>query len=71
MPNSLRTILHLPPDYSTADHADLVNAVWAIAPAGSSVEVEGPDVDAVHEAMDAQWKDVPQWDAVARAWKKN
>ncbi len=43
----------------------MANAVSAIAPPGSSVEVDGVDSDKVNEAMDARWTDVPKWDKTA------
>ncbi len=63
-------VVHLPPRVSTADQADLANAIWAIAPEGSSVEVRGVDADTVNAEMDARWKDVPEWDAKAHTWRK-
>ncbi|WP_130014795.1 hypothetical protein [Serinicoccus sediminis] len=60
-----RVVLHLAPKLGTAEHADMANAVSAIAPPGSSVEVDGVDSDKVNEAMDARWTDVPKWDKTA------
>ena len=63
-------IVHLPVNVSEVAHADLANAIWAIAPEGSSVEVRGVNADGVNATMDERWKDVPEWDATTKSWKK-
>lgn len=67
---TLQIVVHLPPNLDTEQHADLANAIWAIAPGGSSVEVRGKNVDQVNAAMDERWKDVPEWDTGSKSWVK-
>ena len=63
-------VVHLPPNLNVEQHADLANAIWAIAPGGSSVEVRGRNIDQVNAAMDERWKDAPEWDARSQSWVK-
>ena len=68
MGKSRRIIVHLPANMSDEEHADLANAVWAVAFSADSVEVDAPDVEAVNSQMNVIWKQAPEW--TARGWTR-
>jgi len=59
MGRSRKIIVHLPANMSDEEHADLANAVWAVAFGADSVEVDAPDVEAVNSQMNVIWNRPP------------
>lgn len=60
--------MHLPASIDDEEHADLANAVWAVAFGADSVEVDAPNADAVNAKMDELWKHAPEW--TSRGWRR-
>lgn len=54
-------LVNLPSDMDDRDHAELANAIWAVAFGASSIEVVAPNPDAVNAEMDRLWKIAPEW----------
>lgn len=54
-------LVNLPRTMDDRDHAELANAIWAVAFGASSIEVVAPDVDVVNSEMDRLWKIAPEW----------
>lgn len=58
---SRRIIVNLPIDMEDRDHAELANAIWAVAYGADSIELVAPNATAVDDAMDNLWKTAPEW----------
>lgn len=63
---SRQIIVNLPIDMEDADHAELANAIWAVAYGADSIEVVAPNSTAVNDAMDNLWKTAPEWTGTSR-----
>lgn len=63
-----RIIINLPQGMDDHDHAELANAIWAVAFGATSIEVLAPDAAAVNAEMDRLWKIAPEWNGTS--WRR-
>lgn len=61
-------LVNLPTKMNDHDHAELANAIWAVAFGATSIEVLAPDADAVNSEMDKLWKVAPEW--TGHEWRR-
>jgi hypothetical protein len=54
-------VVNLPLKMDDQEHAELANAIWALAIGATSIQVLAPDADALNAEMDRLWKIAPEW----------